>query len=219
VRLLAALAALAVTIPVAVSAQNGEPTPGPMAGAEPSGGGEHWSTSVSVYQYFVPDDADYLQPTVAVDHGPLHLEARFNYEDINTASVWVGANLGVEGSIDLEFTPMIAAVVGVTDGLALGYEMSLGWRCLELSSEGELVFDSSDRDASFFYSWSDLGVWPWDWLGAGVADQRTKMSGTDFETEFGIFVGVAWKDASITAYVFGLDKSDPTVIVGADLSF
>jgi len=190
-----------------------------MAGAEANDGGGQWSASVSVYQYFVPDDADYLQPTVAADRERLHLEARYNYEDIDTASLWVGANLGVDGDIYLEFTPMIGAVVGATDGVALGYELSLGWRCLELSSEGELVFDSSDRDASFFYSWSDLGVWPWDWLGAGVADQRTKMSGTDFETELGIFVGVAWQNVSITAYVFGLDNSDPTVIVGADLSF
>jgi hypothetical protein len=52
-----------------------------------------------------------------------------------------------------------------------------------------------------------------------VADQRTKVAGSDFENELGVFVGVAWKNASITAYVFGLDTSDPTVIVGADLSF
>jgi hypothetical protein len=212
----AALAAFATFAPVPVSAQTGEPTPGPTL----TGGGAPWSCSVSVYQYFEPEEADYLQPTVAADRGPLHLETRANYEDIDTASLWVGVNLGLEdGGVDLELTPMIAAVVGATDGIALGFELSLSWKCLELTSEGEYVFDSGDSDASFFYSWSDLGIWPWDWLGVGVADQRTKTTGSDLETELGIFVAVAWNHASITAYVFGLDRNDPTVIVGADLSF
>ena len=44
----------------------------------------NWSASASVYQYLVPDDRDYAQPTVTFDREWLHLEARYNYEDLHT---------------------------------------------------------------------------------------------------------------------------------------
>ena len=45
-----------------------------------------WSGSASLFTYAVPEEDDFVQPTVGVDHDWLHLEARFNYEDIDTAS-------------------------------------------------------------------------------------------------------------------------------------
>ena len=39
---------------------------------------EGWSFTASGYMYFVPDDSDYFQPTVMLDHKWLHLEARYN---------------------------------------------------------------------------------------------------------------------------------------------
>ena len=92
------------------------------------------------------------------------------------------------------------------------------WK-LELSSEGEYVFDAGDSADNFFYSWSELSVWPLDWLGMGVVVQRTRLRDTDSWAEPGILVGVAYKRASLTAYVFDSDEGDPTVVVGAGLSF
>ena len=47
-----------------------------------------WSVSVSAYTYVVPDDDNYVQPTIAVDHERLHLELRYNYEALKTGSAW-----------------------------------------------------------------------------------------------------------------------------------
>jgi hypothetical protein len=49
--------------------------------------------------------------------------------------------------------------------------------------------------------------------------QRTKVADLDFEAEPGVLVALAWKDLSVSAYVFNLDESDPVVVVGAGLSF
>jgi hypothetical protein len=51
-----------------------------------------WSFSASAYTYFVPDDRDFVQPTFTADRGWLHLEARYNYEALDTGSAWVGYN-------------------------------------------------------------------------------------------------------------------------------
>lgn len=192
-----------------------DPTP---AGTAESGGSA-WSASASVYAYVVPEDDDFLQPTVTADRGRLHLEARYNYEDFNTGSLWVGYNLKVDGDVALVFTPMIAGVAGDTDGVAPGFNLSIDWWRLAFFSQCEHVFDTDGSEESFFYSWAELSAWPLDWLGAGVVVQRTKVAGLDFEAEPGVLVGLAWKDLSVSVYVFNLDESDHTVVVGAGLSF
>jgi len=104
--------------------------------------------------------------TVTADRGKLHLEARYNYENFNTGSLWIGYNLSVDGEVTLTFTPMVAAVVGDTDGVAPGYNLSVDWWKLAFFSQSEYVIDTSDSANNFLYTWTELSVWPWDWLGA-----------------------------------------------------
>ena len=101
-----------------------------------------WSFSASAYTYFVPDDRDYVQPTFTADRGWLHLEARYNYEALDTGSAWVGYNFSGGEKLAWEFTPMLGGVFGDTTGIAPGYKGSLSWWKLELYSEGEYVFDT-----------------------------------------------------------------------------
>jgi hypothetical protein len=178
-----------------------------------------WSFSAYVYAYIVPDGDDFLQPTVTAARGKLHLEARYNYEDFNTGSLWVGYNLSVEGEVTLVFTPMIAGVFGDTDGVAPGFNLAIDWWRLAFFSQCEYVFDTDGSEESFFYSWTELSVWPLDWLGAGVVVQRTKVADLDFEAEPGVLLGLAYKNADLTVYVFDPDESDPVWVVGAGVSF
>ena len=43
-----------------------------------------WSFSASAYTYILPDSGNYGQPTFTADRGWLHLEARYNYEALDT---------------------------------------------------------------------------------------------------------------------------------------
>src|SRR5208283_2757440 len=110
-----------------------------------------------------------------VDHGWLHLEARYNDEALQTASVWVGWNLAWGEELTLSLTPMVGAIFGKENGIAPGLEWSLAWGPLELSSENEFVIDLGNLEQSYFYAWSELNVRPFPWLHAGVALQRTKV--------------------------------------------
>ena len=89
-----------------------------------------------------PTTANYVQPTFTADRGWLHLEARYNYEALDTGSAWVGYNFSGGEKLAWEFTPMIGGVFGDTTGIAPGYKGSLSWWKLELYSEGEYVFDT-----------------------------------------------------------------------------
>ena len=178
-----------------------------------------WSFDASVYTYLLPDSGNYAQPTFAADHRSLHLEARVNYEDLDTGSAWVGYTFRVGTQVTLELTPMVGAVFGNTNGVAPGYEGSLAWRALELSSETEYVFDAGDSADNFLYTWSEVAVAPADWWRAGVVVQRTKVYHTEFDIQRGFLVGFSHKRTQVTGYVFNPDASRPTVVIGVGFSF
>src|SRR5262249_8723487 len=84
-----------------------------------------WSFSAYVFAYLVPDSRDYVNPTFSADRNWLHLEARYNYEDPDTGSLWVGYNLSFGHTLVLDVTPMLGGVFGDLTGVAPGYEFSL----------------------------------------------------------------------------------------------
>lgn len=183
------------------------------------GAAKTWSFSASVYTYLVPDDRDYAQPTVTADRGWLHVEARYNYEDIETGSVWIGSNFSLGEKLALELTPMLGGVFGETTGIAPGYKGSLSWWKLELYTEGEYLFDTGDSSDNFFYTWSELSLAPVDWFRFGLVVQRTKLYQTDFDIQRGFLVGFSYKHVDFTTYVFNPDASRPTIVLGLGVSF
>ena len=178
-----------------------------------------WELEASVYGYFVPEDKDYGQPTVVADHGALHLEARYNYEDLDTGSVWVGWNVGVGDALRLDATLMVGGVFGELTGVAPGYELSVSWKSLELYSEGEWVFDTSNSDNNFFYTWSQLSWSPWEWFTVGFAAQRTRAYETGLDVQRGPFLGFTYKSVTLSVYVFNADEQPPTWVTSLSVSF
>ena len=178
-----------------------------------------WEFSLSAYTYVIPEDQDYVQTTFTADLDWLHLEARHQYEDLDTASLWVGFNVSCGDEITLDFTPMIGGVFGDTDGVAPGYEITLAWHEFELYTEGEYLFDADNSDDNFFYTWTELTFAPTDWLRAGAVLQRTKIREEDTEYEVGPMVGMTYKLLDFSAYVLFPEEGDPSVVLGVGLEF
>ena len=188
-------------------------------GATPEATGESWTFSVSVFTYMVGDGPNYAQPTLTADRGWLHLEARYNYEALETGSAWIGYNLSFGDQLALEFTPMLGGVFGAAMGVAPGYEGELSWWKLALATEGEYVFDTGDSTDSFFYSWSELTLSPMDWFRVGLAAQRTRVYASDREVQRGFVVGFTYKALDLSAYLFNPDDAAPTAIVAVAITF
>lgn len=212
---LPALLALAAALAGHAAPAQTAPTPAPVPVAKK----EAWSFSASAYAYFVPEDADYVQPTFTADRGRLHLEARYNYEDFDTGSAWIGANFGGGDKLVWEFTPMLGGVFGETSGVAPGYKGSLGWGMLEFYSEGEYVFDSHGSEDSFFYNWSELTLAPLEWLRFGIVTQRTQVYKSERELQRGLLVGCTFGRWNVTAYGFNLDLDKPTGVLSVGFEF
>src|SRR6188472_2266391 len=220
-RLLACLVMAIVCMDRAVLAQAPAPANPPVAAAAttpPGAGDKAWSGSVSAYTYAVPDDRNYVQPTVTADRGWLHLEARYNYEALDSGSAWLGYNFSGGEKLAWEVTPMLGGVFGDTTGIAPGYKGSLSWSKLELYSEGEYLFDTSNSSDSFFYNWSELTLAPAEWFRFGMVTQRTRVYKTDRELQRGVLAGFSFKKVSLTGYVLNPDEDKPTFVVAVGLT-
>ena len=205
-RLFCCLAAVFAVTPAAVFAQAAPAVP-------------EWEFAASAYTYFVPEAGDFVTPGFTADRDWLHLEARFNYEALDTGSAWLGYNFGGGATVAWEFTPLLGAVFGATDGIAPGYKGSLGWKKLEFYSEGEYVFDAGDTADSFFYNWSEVSFAPVESFRFGLVTQRTRVYQTDREIQRGLLAGASYKKLTVTGYVFNPDDEKPTFVLGIAVTF
>jgi len=123
---------------------------------------------------------------VAADLSSWHLEARYNYEDTETVSLWAGWNLAAEGAVTVAFTPMVAVVLGAVNGMAPGFELTLDWQALTYYNESEVVLPFNG-DPSYYVGWSSLTWRVADWLQPGVTYQRLR----EFEGERTVDPGLA----------------------------
>ncbi len=177
-----------------------------------------WSFSAAAYGYVVPDGREFVQPTFTADRGALHLEARYNYEDLDTGSLWVGYKFAGGEKVEWEITPTLGGVFGNTTGIAPGYKGSVSWWKLELYSEGEYVVDVGESSDSFFYNWSELSIAPLDKFRVGIVTQRTRVYHTDRDIQRGFLVGASLERVNFTGYVFNPDD-DPTFVFAVGFNF
>jgi hypothetical protein len=219
VRLLAGLAMAIVLMDNAVFAQTPTSLPAPAVNTPAVADEKAWSFSATASTYFVPDDSNYLQPTLTADRGRLHLEARYNYEALDTGSVWVGCNFSGGKKLTWELTPTVGGVFGDTTGIAPGYKGSLGWSKLELYSEGEWLFDTGSAADSFFYNWSELTLAPVEQFRFGLVTQRTRVYKTERDLQRGLLAGVSFKHLTLTGYAFNPEDEKRTFVLAVGLTF
>ena len=178
-----------------------------------------WSFDVSGALYVLPDEEDFLQPVIRAHRGRLHLEARYNYEDHESVSLFAGANFAFGSKVEVSLVPMIGGVVGRTDGIVPGVEADITVGPFEAYGEAEYVFNVGDSSSSYFYMWSELSWWGTDWLRAGLATQRTRVYRTDREIQRGPLVGAKWNSVSGSVYWFNPGADDWVFVASVGVSF
>ena len=173
---------------------------------------------IALFGYDVPDSEDFVSPVVTAERGRLHLEARYNYEAVGAASIWVGANFHVGAQWVFDATLVAGGVFGEIEGFAPGYRCVLARSWFELTSEGEYYIDNHDHEENFLYSWTEIAGYPLDWLRTGLAFQRTRAYASDLEVQRGVFVGFTYRTYDASLYVYD-PAGDPLYVLGLGLEF
>jgi hypothetical protein len=178
-----------------------------------------WEFNLSGALYVLPDEEDFVQPTLRVDRGLLHFETRYNYEDRDSTSFFAGTNFEFGEKVELTLTPMLGALVGQTNGIVPALEASLTIGSFEAYAEAEYVFDLEDSDSKYFYMWSELSFWPTEWLRAGIVTQRTRVYQTERDIQRGLLVGFAFRRVDGSVYFFNPGSDDHYTVVSIGVSF
>lgn len=169
---------------------------------------KQWNFNTDMNFYFFSDDF-FVLPVFKADRNKLHLEARYNYEDRETFSGWVGYNFNGEGKLEYTITPMVGGVVGLSSGIAPGLEMTFVYKNFELYSESEYFFDIGANENNFYYNWSDLTYSAKDWLWFGISGQRTRLYQTNLDIQRGLLIGAGVKNWEANTYIYNLGFDDP----------
>ncbi len=193
---------------------NPVPSEGTATTAHPS-----WSVGLEAYAYLQQEDGNFVLPILRADHGSLHLEARYQYEDRKTLSAWAGWSLETGKTLQLQVVPMAGVLVGRTNGVAPGLEFTLSWKSLSLYGEAEYVFDLEGKEGSFFYYWSELGWQATPWLTLGLAVQRTRLFQSELAIDRGLFATVSREPVTLKVYGYDLDGDSPFGIVALGVEF
>lgn len=196
----------AIVVATPAIAADGEPN------ASSAAAGPSWEFAITAYPTRVRGGENYTSATATADRGPLHLEARYNYESIGARSAFVGWNFSGGDELTWELTPLLGGVWGTTHGFVPGLEASVAWKKIDFYVEAEYVRDSGEKTDSYFYAWSELGFQPVEWLRVGAAAQRTRAYGGDRDLQRGPFAQVTWGPVTVGGYWFNPGSKDQVFV-------
>jgi hypothetical protein len=188
------------------------------AQAGPAEAQPEWELSAAGYWFILAED-DVLLPILYADLGVLHLEARYNYEDLETGSLFAGRTFALGREEWLSLTPMAGVAIGRMDGVVPGLELEAIVGPLEVSSELEYVLDLAGSDGNFFYIWSEASVRPAEPVRFGLAGQRLRTSESGLELDRGVVAGISWQGVSLDVYAFNPFSGDEFAVVGLSAEF
>lgn len=159
-----------------------------------------WAASASLTTYFGSTVDVYVVPDLWIEYHGLHLEGRYNYEDLHTGSVFLGWHFGWgDQNTGLDLTPMAGWVTGRTEGFAPALLLDGRLGRFQLYNEFEYVFPKDDE--GFVYDRTDLIYQLSAPLFMGLVGEHT-LSGSEREFVPGILVGAGSSRFATTFYLF-----------------
>jgi hypothetical protein len=210
----AIVAALAAAL--ACSAAGAEEGAGPRAAPpeKPS-----WEFALTAYPTDVRGGDNYTSGIGVADRGPLHLEARYNYESIGARSAYVGWTFSGGEGITWEVTPLLGGAWGSLHAFVPAVEASVSWRQFDFYVEAEAVRDQREQSDSYFYAWSELGYRPAEWLRFGLVAQRTRAYGGERDIQRGPFAQLTWRRVTLGGFWFNPGSKDQVFVASLGVAF
>jgi hypothetical protein len=178
-----------------------------------------WSFYAEADNYLFPYEADILMLVASADHNLLHLEARYNYEDRNTASVFGGVNLTFGNQLKLLLIPIAGVAFGRTNGAIPGLELDLSYKTFDFNSQSEYLFDFNDKANDFAYTYLQLGTSLFKQFKLGLAGQRTRLYQTALDLQRGFYVGYSFHQLTATFTDFNAFTDSHFFIVALSVNF
>jgi len=141
-------------------------------------------------------------------------EARYNFDELNTFSLYGGKRFSGRGNLSWEATPLIGGLIGQMNGGSVGVNFGLDYRKLFFTSQSQYSFSVDNNADRFFYNWLEFGYNATSWMYAGFAMQQTNIYKSLGKLEPGCMVGFSIKKWTIPLYAFNTGEGERYFVLG-----
>lgn len=172
-----------------------------------------YAAPLSTQPYLYMPVLHYLHPS------KWYAEARYNYEDADTYSLYFGRAFTGGKNLNYSIVPILGGSVGKFRGISTGLNIDLELDKFYFSSQSQYSRSTSPYGGSFVYTWSELGYQSGKWLYAGVAAQHTHVWQQGHELQPGVMLGFSFSRFTIPIYAFEPFNNGRNFIVGFTMAW
>jgi len=149
-----------------------------------------------------------------------YAEARYNYEDAETFSLYLGrAFTGGTNALNYSVVPMLGGSMGRWQGISTGLNINVDLNNFFFSSQSQYSRSTGGYGDHFEYDWSELGYQSLKWLYAGLSLQHTHDRLTGHDAQPGFMVGFIFNRFTIPVYTFEPFNNSRNFIVGVTMEW
>lgn len=143
-----------------------------------------------------------------------YAEGRFNYEALNTLSLYAGKTFERKAVISYAASPILGVVLGQMNGGSAGINLQLDFQRFNFNTQTQYTFSVQQRSNNFVYSWSDLTYRITKKFEAGFSVQQTKTYQLKQAFERGLLIKTGYKNWNFPLYVFRPESSERYFVLG-----
>jgi len=171
--------------------------------------------TVGQYAYIMGHETSYVSPVIQYQtNRHWYAEARYNYEDLHTFSLYAGRTFSRTDVISYTITPMLGGMAGKLQGGSLGLTAELDYKNIYISTQSQYCLSARDSRENFFFSWSEAGYHLFKQLDAGLSLQHTIYNEGNVLSEPGVFACYSYRSWSFPVYCFLPSHESPFFVVG-----
>lgn len=143
-----------------------------------------------------------------------YAEGRFNYEAINTLSLYGGKTFEKTALISYSATPIVGVVLGQMNGGSVGLNLEMDYEKFNFNTQSQYTFSAQQRTNNFIYSWSDLTYQFFEKFAMGASLQQTKLYQVNGAFERGVLLKTGFKNWVFPLYIFRPETSERYFVLG-----
>ena len=178
-------------------------------------------SKTSIEQYHIIGNHRYVPMSIAhfQNQDKWYAEGRYNYEELETFSFYVGKTFSQKSKLSYEVTPLLGGAIGTFNGLSTGLNIDLDYSRFYLSLQSQYSFSTDQRTNNFFFNWSEFVYQPLHWLYGGIAIQHTHLYNTGTSYESGLLVGFSYRNLAVPVYSFSPFNQNRYFMVGLTIEW
>jgi hypothetical protein len=178
-----------------------------------------WKAGIEQYKYIGVQSTGLIVPTIHLQSSnKWYAELRYNYEDVQTLSLYAGKTFTGGSGLDYNITPMVGFSIGKFTGVSIATKAETEWKNFYLSSETQYSIAIKNNAKNFFFSWSELGYNISSNFFGGLAMQYTRQEGiSNFEP--GLVAGISIKNISFPFYAFSPFRPGGYFVIGLNYEY